>query len=239
MIENIANWIADLPWELIIFAALGGLTLLSAIVVVSAKRVTYACVALLPCFVGIAGLYATLASPIMLAFQLLIYAGGIMVLLLFAIFLLERRTGPIVSGSHMVLPAGLIAAITGVVLVGAVCQTKRDFQQERNKLPAPGAEVARNAGDLPDRYYAYYDEETGQEGEQKDSNVRRTGFYFLTYYVLPFELTSLILVVAMVGAIIIARRDKGWVAAGKIPGEPEDEDEEDATDDEADEGGEG
>jgi len=189
--------------------------------------------------VGIAGLYATLASPIMLAFQLLIYAGGIMVLLLFAIFLLERRAGPITSASHMVLPAALIAGIMGVVLVGAVCQTKRDFQQERNKLTAPATEVVRSAGGLPDRHYAYYDKETGEPGEQKDSNVRRTGFYFLTYYVLPFELTSLILVIAMVGAIIIARRDKGWVAAGKITGDPEPEDEEEATDDEADEGGEG
>ena len=83
-------------------------------------------------------------------------------------------------------------------------------------------------GEGGSEWYAYALEpsEDGQSTvakPMKGANVRRTGLYFLTYYILPFELTSLVLVVAMVGAIIIARREKGWVAAGKIPGPPEGE----------------
>ena len=209
MLQAIADTIKD--WgPLALFVALSLVTLGSAVLVVTARRVTHACVSLLPCFVGIAGLYAMLASPVMLAFQLLIYAGGIMVLMLFAIFLLERRTGPIVAANHHVVPAALVALVTAVVILRAVPEEKF----EKRFLPAPPFEL--QSQDMPSdtgKWYAW------DAGQQPSTNVRRTGFYFLTYYLLPFELTSLILVIAMVGAIVIARREKGWVAAGRIPAE--------------------
>ena len=199
--------------SLILFAGFALLTLGSAVLVVTARRVTHACISLLPCFIGIAGLYAIMASPVMLAFQLLIYAGGIMVLMLFAIFLLERRAGPIAAANHYVLPAGLIAGLTAITILGAL-QTE-SFRDRELRPPPPelSAEPGRDAG-----WYAYQDPQTQASGEQPSTNVKRTGFYFLTYYLLPFELTSLILVIAMVGAILIARREKGWVAAGRMPG---------------------
>jgi NADH-quinone oxidoreductase subunit J len=166
-----------------------------------------------------------LASPVMLAFQLLIYAGGIMVLLLFAIFLLERRAGPITASNHYVLPAGFTAALLTIVLVGALrLETFRD-----RSLREPPLEVQVPAGaESQPQWFGYYrvtEPEGGAPaqvlpGQQPSSNVARTGFYFLTYYLLPFELTSLILVVAMVGAILLARREKGWVAAGRLVERP-------------------
>jgi len=132
---------------------------------------------------------------------------------LFAIFLLERRAGPISSANHYVLPAGLIAGLTAITILGAV-QSESFTNRE---LRPPPLELAPDA-DGPGGWYAYQDPQTRASAEQPASNVKRTGFYFLTYYLLPFELTSLVLVVAMVGAIIIARREKGWVAAGRMPG---------------------
>jgi NADH:ubiquinone oxidoreductase subunit 6 (subunit J) len=207
ILQAIAEFIHGPGGEVLLFGVLAGLTLFSAVAVAMARRVTHACIALLPCFIGIAGLYAMLASPVMLAFQLLIYAGGIMVLLLFAIFLLERRTGPIAAANHYVLPGLLISGLVAVILLGAIRQTDFSWRE----LQTPPVELTRPdpAGEASSYWYAW------RTGEEKSSNVRRTGFYFMTYYLLPFELTSLILVISMVGAIIMARREKEWVAAGR------------------------
>ncbi len=206
LLQAIAEFIDGPGGDLVLFGVLAALTLFSAIAVVTARRVTHACIALLPCFIGIAGLYAMLASPVMLAFQLLIYAGGIMVLLLFAIFLLERRTGPITAANHYVAPALLVSGLVAVILLGAIGQTDFSWRE----LQTPPVELTRSdpAGEAS-YWYAW------RTGEERAPNVRRTGFYFMTYYLLPFELTSLILVISMVGAIIMARREKEWVAAGR------------------------
>jgi NADH-quinone oxidoreductase subunit J len=208
--QAVASFISGPGGEFIIFAGLAALTVFSALAVVMARRVTHACLALLPCFVGIAGLYALLSAPVMVAMQLLIYAGGITVLLLFAIFLLERRAGPIVASNHYVMPAVLIAALMGVILLAAI--RTADFRY-RNFRPPPIEITSGQGKDAHPSWYAY-ETPDGQTTELAASNVKRTGFYFLTYYLLPFELSSLVLVIAMVGAIIMARREKGWTAAG-------------------------
>ncbi|MGQ9729901.1 MAG: NADH-quinone oxidoreductase subunit J family protein [Candidatus Zipacnadales bacterium] len=207
ILQAIDGFVRD--WgQFILFAGFALVTLVAALLVAWVRRMTHACVALLPCFVGIAALYAMLRSPTMLAFQLLIYAGGIMVLLLFAIFLLEKRTGPIFATHHQILPAGLVAGLTVLAIIGAVHQENFD----RREFRQPPVEVIHEEGP---GWYAY-DRLAGSWGEKPSTNVRRTGFYFLTYYLLPFELTSLILVIAMVGAIIMARQEKGWIAAGRM-----------------------
>jgi len=206
ILQAVADFVSGPGGELLLFGVLAAVTLLSAIAVVIARRVTHACIALLPCFIGISGLYAMLASPMMLAFQLLIYAGGIMVLLLFAIFLLERRSGPITAANHYVAPALLISALVAIILLGAIRQSDFRWRQLR---PPPVELTSSEGAEASGYWYAW------RTGEEQAANVRRTGLYFMTYYLLPFELTSLILVISMVGAIIMARREKGWVAAGR------------------------
>jgi len=132
MLNDLANLIQAYG-SLLLFAGFALLTLGAAVLVVTARRVTHACISLLPCFIGIAGLYAMMASPVMLAFQLLIYAGGIMVLMLFAIFLLERRAGPITAANHYVLPAGFIAGLTAVTILGAL--TTESFRNRELRPP--------------------------------------------------------------------------------------------------------
>jgi NAD(P)H-quinone oxidoreductase subunit 6 len=209
----IANFVSGPAGEFVIFAGLAALTVFSALAVVMARRVTHACLALLPCFVGVAGLYGLLNAPVMVAMQLLIYAGGITVLLLFAIFLLERRAGPIVASNHYVVPAVLTAGLMGIVVLAAI-QTA-DFRARSFLPPAPELKGA-DGREAASPWYGYTEQtEAGPRiGEASSSNLQRTGFYFLTYYLLPFELSSLVLVVSMVGAILMARRQKAWVAAG-------------------------
>jgi len=208
--QTLANLLSGPGGEFILFAGLAALTVFSALAVVVARRVTHACLALLPCFVGIAGLYALLSAPVMVAMQILIYAGGITVLLLFAIFLLERRAGPIHASNHYVIPAALTAGLVAVIMLASIRMA--DFRY-RNFRP-PAIETTAGHGENGKPSWFAYEKPNGETGEVPSSNLRRTGFYFLTYYLLPFELSSLVLVVAMVGAIIIARREKGWTAAG-------------------------
>ncbi len=210
LMQSIADFLSGPGGESIVFTGLAVLTVFSALTVAMARRVTHACLALLPCFVGIAGLYALLSAPVMVAMQILIYAGGITVLLLFAIFLLERRTGPLTAAHHYVVPAALTAGLVAVILLASIRMA--DFRY-RNFRP-PVIEVITRQGQNASPAWFAYERPNGETGEMPASNLKRTGFYFLTYYLLPFELSSLVLVVAMVGAIILARREKAWTAAG-------------------------
>jgi NADH-quinone oxidoreductase subunit J len=208
--QTVGEFLSGPGGEFILFAGLATLTVFSALAVVVARRVTHACLALLPCFVGIAGLYALLSAPVMVAMQILIYAGGITVLLLFAIFLLERRAGPIRASNHYVIPAALTAGLVAVIMLTSIQMA--DFRYRSFRPPA--IEVTSGQGRNAQPSWFAYETPSGETRELPSSNLRRTGFYFLTYYLLPFELSSLVLVVAMVGAIIMARREKAWTAAG-------------------------
>jgi len=203
--------------QLVVFAVLALVTLGSAVLVVTLRRVTHAALALLPCFIGIAGLYGYLNAGFMLAMQIIIYAGGILVLVLFAIFLLERRIeGPMVAASHHVpagvAAAGLLAVILVLLLHGEPWQARR--------LPAPEPELGLAAGAAPPgfeyRFFGY-----GPDSHtQGEANTQRTGLYFLTYHLLPFELTSVVLLVAMVGAILLARKRSAEEEAPEADEEP-------------------
>jgi len=189
--------------SLAVFGVLALLTLGSAVLVVTLRRVTHAALALLPCFIGIAGLYGYLQAGFMLAMQILIYAGGILVLVLFAIFLLERRIeGPLVAASRHV-PAGLAAA--GLLAVLLVMLLQGESWQTR-RLPPPPPELGMAGGPGPAGFASSWFGYAEDPQVQKQANTQRTGFYFLTYHLLPFELTSVVLLVAMVGAILLARK---------------------------------
>lgn len=75
-----------------VFYSLAGLTLLSALAVVSLKNVLHSALFLGLCLLGVAGLFATLSADFLFAAQILIYVGGISVLILFAVLLAGRAS---------------------------------------------------------------------------------------------------------------------------------------------------
>jgi NADH-quinone oxidoreductase subunit J len=158
----------------VVFYALATVTVASALAVVTLRNIVHAALSLVLTFVGVAGVYVLLSADFVAAVQVLIYAGAITVLLLFAIMLTRMpgssRSNPGNSQrSVAVITSVLLLAMLLVVLLGAA-------------WPADAPPAAA-------------------------SSVEVIGKQLFTTYALPFEVASVLLLVAMVGAIVLARED--------------------------------
>ncbi len=169
----------DQWFEQFAFFLVAGITFVSAAGVVFVPRIIHACLCLLVALIGIAGLYGLLAAHLLVAIQILVYAGGIAVLILFAVMLLHRRAeGGLLGGSRNLL-IGLPATVTVWFTVAiAVIFSKWHYLPE---LQSPTA----GAG----------------------SDIQAIGELLLSRHLLAFELISVIMLMALVGAIILARED--------------------------------
>lgn len=152
------------------------ITLSAASVVVFSKNIMYSAFALLFAFFGVAGLYVLLMADFIALTQLMIYVGGILVLVLFGVMLTTRVISvDMRTGTIQTLPAVIIVAALAGTLVGVFWST------DWRILPAS----------------------TGFE-----KTAPKIGEMLLSNYLLPFEVASVILLVALVGAAMIARREK-------------------------------
>ncbi|MEZ4397225.1 MAG: NADH-quinone oxidoreductase subunit J [Candidatus Krumholzibacteriia bacterium] len=158
----------------VIFFALSALTLLSAFVVAGSRNIVYSGFALIFAFLGVAGLYVQLSADFLAAMQVLVYVGGITVVILFAVML--TRDIASTAGTNPILnrPASLLAA-AGVLVMSLVLILDSDWPLR------------------PEVAYAPTSGELGRE--------------LLGKYLLPFEVASLLLLGALIGAVIIARRE--------------------------------
>lgn len=160
------------PLSAIAFLGLAALTLGSAGIVAFSKNIIYSSLALLGTFMGIAGLYITLSADFLAATQILVYVGGTLTLILFAVMLTSRIEDMKVSNPRAGLPAAF-GLVTLVLLVLGKVATSTPWPSEAK--PA-----------MP--------------------STAKLGHAFLTEYLLPFELGSIVLLSAMVGAVVLARR---------------------------------
>jgi NADH-quinone oxidoreductase subunit J len=160
----------------IAFYVLAALVLGSGLAVVVLRNVVHAAIALIACFFFVAWVYLVMNADLLWAAQLLIYAGAIPVLIVFAIMFTRRSmsdTSNADSGNQ--LWAALVsAAIFGILL--AVL------------LPANWL-----VGKWP-----------GLAG-----TTQTIGLELVNRYAVPFELVSVLLLAALIGAVILARRDEG------------------------------
>jgi NAD(P)H-quinone oxidoreductase subunit 6 len=154
------------------FFLLAALTVGSALVVALSKNIIHATVGLLGTFTGVAGLYITLSADFLAAVQILVYVGGTLTLILFAVMLTSRIDE--VRRSNLSLAAGpaVIVAVVLVIALGKVALTTGWAEQARTTLPS----------------------------------TSRLGHAFLGEYLLPFELASIVLLAALIGAVVLARR---------------------------------
>ena len=120
----------------------------------------------------LAGLYALLAGPFVAVIQVLVYAGAVMVLMLFVIMMLNLRDETLQREGST--PAWLVAGVIGLALVLFVVP------------PFPRTPV----GPPPATF----------------GTIEDVGRKLFTVYMLPFELTSVLLLIAIIGAVILAKR---------------------------------
>ncbi|HWP82336.1 MAG TPA: NADH-quinone oxidoreductase subunit J [Bacteroidota bacterium] len=160
----------------IIFYFFALVTLVSAAIVVFSKNIVHSAFSLLFSFFGVAGLYVLLTADFLAITQLLVYVGGILVLLIFGVMLTNRVISvDIKTGTIQTLPAVLLVAALAGTLVGTFWST--DWK-------------------LLDMV------------QEPISTAPKLGEQFLTNYLLPFEIASVVLLVALIGSAMIARREK-------------------------------
>lgn len=161
----------------IAFYSLTALTLISAAYVVRARSIIHAGFWLLPCFVGVAGLFATLQAHFFFVAQLLIYAGAILVLILFALMLTrDAMSLHVPLKSHLGVWAGLISAGLGISASLALARQSWSVSDAQPAGPARQAEALGEA--------------------------------LIGLYAVPFEVASLLLLSALIGAVMLAKVER-------------------------------
>jgi NADH-quinone oxidoreductase subunit J len=125
---------------------------------------------------AVAGVYLLLAAEFLAWVQVLIYVGAVVVLLLFALMLTKAPTGPQPDlDAKRVVPAAIVAALVGAVLVTTVVAGFSDAEIDLDETVVGSASV--------------------------------TGATIFEMWVLPFEVLSVLLLAALIGAIVLSRGD--------------------------------
>jgi len=158
----------------VMFYAIALLTLLSAATMVFAQNLIYNAIGLLVSFMGVAGIYVMLGADFLAVTQLLIYVGGILVLLLFGVMLSQRITGlEMRAGTLRMVPALLVCAGIATILIRLIMGSEWNIAKSAEMPP-----TVENIGNL-----------------------------LMTDYLIPFEIVSVLLLAALVGAAFIARKE--------------------------------
>ena len=170
--------------EAIVFYAVAALTVAGAVGVIALKSPVHAALALLETFIMVAVLFVLRHAEFLAAVQVLVYAGGIMVLYLFVIMLSRVKN---LSAEQVFLSGIAPLAILGGVLLGVLVAAGILF----------GTMAGGDAG--PAALQSIEGVEIG--------NTEAVGWVLYTKYLIPFEVVSVVLLVAMIGAIVFGRRD--------------------------------
>lgn len=165
--------------EKIFFFMFAGAAVASAIAVVSIRNPVHSAVFLMSCFLQTAALFVLLRSPFLAAVQVFIYVGAVIVLFLFAVMVLDLGRERFGEHLHRQKPVALVVII-GLVLVMGIGISQ-------GRLEAPIGEYT-------------------EEAIMKNTEVM--GKLLYTKYLFPFEVVSLLLLVALIGAIVLTMKEK-------------------------------
>jgi NADH-quinone oxidoreductase subunit J len=163
---------------IILFLALALVAVVSAIGMLLTRNTVYSALLLILNFVTLAVIYLVLGAPFIAFAQITIYAGAIMVLFLFVIMLLGPNQPPLLENLPWQRP---LAIISGAIILVEALYILLVQGGVKLTLPNPAANFA---------------------------NPTDIGTILFNKYTLPFEVTSVILVVAVIGAIVLTRVEK-------------------------------
>ncbi|MEZ5331742.1 MAG: NADH-quinone oxidoreductase subunit J [Thermoanaerobaculia bacterium] len=167
----------------ILFYLFAAVAVAAALAVVTLRNPMYGAIALLTCFLSVAALFFLRHAEFLGVVQIFVYGGGIMVLFLFVIMLVNLHR---LHESRLFAPHGAMALVLALVLVALLVLIvyPLGFPQPD---PAPASFVAVD-GTLA-------------------GNSQAVAWQLYRGYLLPFEIVSVFLLVAMIGAVVLGRRD--------------------------------
>ena len=163
--------------DAITFYSLAALILLFAVLVVTVKNTLYSAILLAADFLFVALLYASMNNLLLAVFQVMVYAAGIVLVYVFVVILVNLNRAP----EEHVNPnrrTGLAAAVAAVLLAELVIVGV--YNAIRTPVPPAGTQ---------------------------SGSVENVAMALFTNYLIPFEVASMLLLVAMVGAIILAKKE--------------------------------
>jgi len=159
----------------IIFYLFAAITLVSAFMVVNTRNIVYSAFYLLFTFLGIAGIYVLLGADFIAIVQLIIYVGGILILMLFGVMLTNKITNvEIKSGTFQVLPAAIGVGIFAGLLTAILLNT--GWKNFDSQIP--------------------------------NGTTAGLGMLLLNQYGFIFELLGILLLIALIGAATLARKEQ-------------------------------
>ena|SRR3989304_9875533 len=169
--------------EAIAFYALAALILGFAVLVVGTRDTVHSVLFLVLDFLCVAALYVLLGAQFLAVIQVLVYAGGIVVLYLFVVMLVNLKRPPEAHADpHRQTKLGFVLSAAVLVEFGVIAA----YGYAR---PAP-VTAAAAGGAVP-----------------VSGNTEEVGWLLYTTYLIPFEVASMLLLVAMIGAIVLAKRE--------------------------------
>ena len=169
----------DADWGVFVIAS--AVVLAGALGVVTARNPVHSALFLIQTLFGVAVLFVAQQAHFLAAVQVIVYAGAIVVLFLFVIMLLgvDRHENVAAEQLRGQRPAAAVLAVVGLVELALLA---------RSNSWSTGVRSVGGAADGP------------------GSNVEKLGRSLFSTYLLPFEVTSALLVIAVVGAVVLARR---------------------------------
>lgn len=167
------------PWLFYLFATI---SVISSIGVIGQRNPMYSVLLLIGSFVSLAGLYVGLDSPFVAVTQIVVYAGAIMVLFLFVVMLLNAPREDVAPGAQIPIP-GLVKAygtVLSIAMAGVLLWALSRLQV------VPFVADPQAAGRV--------------------ASVRDIGVMLFRDHAFSFEVTSILILVAMVGAVVLAKK---------------------------------
>jgi NADH-quinone oxidoreductase subunit J len=158
------------------FYLLSGLAVIGGVLVITRRNAVHSALALIVTLLAVSGLYLMLYAPFVAGVQIIVYAGGIMVLFLFVIMLVNIERTVKERQFNRIWPAGVLAAVALLGLFVSVYVKGKGLFPEHN-LPLP-----------------------------ETSNTQQIGVMLYGNYMFSFEIASLLLLVAILGAVIMAKK---------------------------------
>jgi len=161
------------------FLLFATVSVITALTVVLARNPVHSALALMACFLNISAIFVMLEAPLLAVIQIFVYVGAIMVLFLFVIMMIDVREAVL----QRFLPGRNLPAMVLLILLG-IEMLVLVLWSDRFSITEP---AAMGGGD----------------------QIRQLGTTLFADYLLPFEAASVILLAALVGAIVLARKEQG------------------------------
>lgn len=162
----------------VLFYLIAVVAVTAALLMIFGRNATHGVLAMVVNFAMVAVLYLMLGAPFLAAVQILVYAGAILVLFLFVVMLMGNDPGPLWEQIPLQRPAAILFVL--LLIAGLVPVLDLANITGRQGIPAGAAVASTEPSEL--------------------------AALLFSRYVLPFETTALILLVAMIGAVVLAKR---------------------------------